>query len=380
MGLILVRYGEIALKGKNRPAFTKQLRRNIRSTLKSHEIAGDVHQEAQRIYVETDDPDAALHCLRRVFGIVSLSRVIETPLTIDAMREVALGMAGEFGLSATHTFKAESRRSDKSFPIISPEINRLVGGVVQEATGATVQLKGTPDFTIGIEVQKERALMYGDVVAGPGGLPIPMSGRVIALMSGGIDSPVAAWMMMKRGCGVIPLHFSQNPLDTAKALDNCEALAGHSQGWRMEPIVMSHAEVIEPILETLHRMGAGRWACVMCKRAMLQKAEEMAQIHDAQAIVMGDSLGQVASQTLDNLEVVSYGITKPILRPLVGMDKTEITALARQIGTFDVSTRTSTGCTYLPARPLTKGSLDELKRILAELAHTDARGITHDAQ
>jgi len=378
MGLILVRYGEIALKGKNRPYFTKQLRRNIRSTLKAHDIAGDVHQESQRIYVETDQPDAALEHLKRVFGIVSLSKVIEVPLTIEAMREVALQMAADFGLSEEHTYRADSRRSDKSFPIISPEINRLVGGVVKDATGATVQLKGEPDFTIGIEVQKERALMYGGIVAGPGGLPIPTAGRVIALMSGGIDSPVAAWMMMKRGCGVIPLHFSQNPVDTEKALENCRVLAGHSQGWRMEPIVMSHAEAIEPFLEKLHQIGAGRWACVLCKRAMIQKAEEVAAAHHAQAIVMGDSLGQVASQTLDNMEVISHGITKPILRPLIGMDKTEITALAQQIGTFDVSTRTTTDCAYLPDRPLTKGSVEKLTRILDELAHIDAKETEND--
>ena len=181
-------------------------------------------------------------------------------------------------------------------------------------------------------------------------------------------------MMMKRGCGVIPLHFSQNEVETAKALDNCSVLADHSQGWRVEPIVMSHAQIVEPMLEKLHRVGAGRWACVLCKRAMLQKAEEVAYEHHAQAIVMGDSLGQVASQTLDNLEVISHGITKPILRPLIGMDKTEITALARQIGTFDVSTRTATGCAYLPDRPLTKGAVEELKRILAALADIEARG------
>lgn len=374
MGLILIRYGEIALKGKNRPVFTRQLRRNIRSALKAHDIAGHVHQEEQRIYVETDQPDAAITHLQRIFGIVSLSKVVEVPPTIEAMQEVALKMAAQFGLTADHTFKTGARRSDKSFPFISPEINRLVGGVVKEATGATVQLKGTPDFTIGIEVQRSRALMYGGIVPGPGGLPIPTAGRAVALISGGIDSPVASWLLMKRGCGIIPLHFSQNSIETGKTMDNCEVLAAHSYGWRIEPIVLSHAETIEPTLEKLQRIGAGRWACVFCKRAMLQKAEEIAIEHKAQAIVMGDSLGQVASQTLDNIEVISYEIQKPIMRPLIGMDKVEITALAREIGTFDVSTRVATGCVYLPSRPLTRGSVGKLREILDQLAQIDAEG------
>jgi len=241
---------------------------------------------------------------------------------------------------------------------------------VQQATGARVDLQGVPDLIIGIEVQRERALMFGEVFPGQGGLPIPTAGRVVALLSGGIDSPVAMWLMMKRGCGVIPLHFSQSREETEKALDNCRVLSRYSYGWRIEPVIRSHAEALEPRLEKLRAMGAGRWACVICKRTMVEKAAELAAELDAQAIVMGDSLGQVASQTLANMEVISYGISKPILRPLIGMDKVEITALARKIGSFEVSTRLAKSCRYLPPNPLTRGTIQELQEILAGLDGT----------
>ena len=367
MGLILLRYGEIALKGKNRATFTRQLRHNIRSALRQNGLSGEVHEEGRRVYVETEDVPAAASHLRRVFGIVSLSPVSRVERTVEAMQAEALRMARDFGLSPQRTFCVNARRADKSFPLTSPQINTVVGGAVQDATGVRVDLSGTPDLTIGIEVQRDQVAMYGEVVLGPGGLPVPTSGRVVALLSGGIDSPVAAWMMMKRGCGIVPLHFSQNTVETEKALENCRVLAQYAYGWHIEPIVMSHAEVVEPALSRLNEMGAGRWACIFCKRAMLQKAAEIAEQCGARAIVMGDSLGQVASQTLDNMELISYGIPKPILRPLIGMDKTEISALGRQIGTFDISTRAAAPCRYLPPNPVTRGRKPAFKGILERL-------------
>jgi len=367
MGMILVRYGEVALKGGNCSLFTRQLRRNIRDALKRHGIAGVVLEEGRRLYVETDEVEAALEPLSRVFGVVSLSPVAVVEPSIEAMQAEALRMAKRFGLSPAHTFRVASRRADKRFPFISPEIDRLVGGVVQDAAGAEVDLRGPADLTIGVEVQAGRALMYGETTPGPGGLPLPTAGRAIALMSGGIDSPVAAWMLMKRGCGVIPLHFSQNPTETEKALDNCRVLERYAYGWRIDPIVIPQEEILGPTAAKLRRLGAGRWTCIFCKRAMLLKAAEIAERLHAHAIVIGDSLGQVASQTLPNLEIVSYGVPKPILRPLIGMDKVEITKLARQIGTFDVSTRSAAPCAYLPARPITQGDLQEFLGLLEQL-------------
>ncbi len=367
MAEILIRYGEIALKGRNRGAFTRQLRHNVRQALRDNGIAGEVYEAGRRLYVETETPAAAMPHLRRVFGIVSLSAVSYAERAIEAMRGEALRVAGQFGLSPEHSFRVVARRSDKSYPIHSPEIGRLVGDAVADASGARVDLSAAADLTIGIEVQRQRVAVYGEVIVGPGGMPLPTGGRAVALLSGGIDSPAAAWLMMKRGCGIIPLHFTQDPEETQKTLDNCAVLEQYAYGWRIEPIILSHAEVMEPVVRRLGERNALRWTCVFCKRAMLQKAAEIAAERGAQAIITGDSLGQVASQTLDNLEVISHGVSKPILRPLIGMDKTEITALARRIGTFDISTRLARPCPYVPAHPLTRGSLAELHELLTTL-------------
>jgi thiamine biosynthesis protein ThiI len=367
MGLIVIRYGEIGLKGKNRWYFVKRLRKNVRDCLKKHDITGEVRSVGQRVYVQVEDVGRAVEKLRDVFGVVSLSPAQEIAADIEAIKAEALRVAQRAGLDEERTFRMNSRRADKSFPFISPEINRLVGAHVQQATGAQVDLSDEADLTIGVEVRQDHALVYGQTVAAYGGLPLGTEGRAVALMSGGIDSPVAAWLMMKRGCGVIPIHFRQSEVELAKFLDNCEVLSRYAYGWDIRPIVLDHQEVFGETYEKLQRIGAERWTCLFCKRALLQKACEIADQHKAKALVTGDSLGQVASQTLDNLEVISYGVEKPILRPLIGLDKTEITVLARRIGTFEVSTREARACPYLPPDPLTKASLPKLKAVLEKL-------------
>jgi len=367
MGLIVIRYGEIGLKGKNRPYFVKRLRRNIRDCLKRNDLIGEVRSVGQRVYVQVEDVERAVEKLRDVFGVVSLSPAQEVPADIEAITAEALRVAHEAGLDEGRTFRMKSRRADKTFPLTSPEINRRVGAQVHEVTGAQVDLSNEADLTIGVEVHRDHALLFGQTVAGHGGLPLGTQGRAVALISGGIDSPVAAWMVMRRGCVVIPVHFRQSEVELAKFMDNCEVLSRYAYGWNMRPIVLDHHEVFGGTYEKLRSVGAERWTCIFCKRAMLQKACQIAGEHRAKALVTGDSLGQVASQTLDNLEVLSYGIEKPILRPLIGLDKTEITALARRIGTFEVSTREARSCPYLPPDPLTKASLPKLKAILEKM-------------
>ena len=367
MGLIVIRYGEIGLKGRNRPYFVKRLRRNIRDCLKKSGLTGEVRSVGQRVYVQAEDVERAVEKLRDVFGIASLSPAQEVAADIEAIKDEALRVAQRAGLNEKRSFRMQSRRADKAFPLISPEINRVVGAHVQKATGAQVDLSDEADLTIGVEVRRGHALVFGQTVAGHGGLPLGTQGRAVALISGGIDSPVAAWLMMKRGCAVIPIHFRQSEVELAKFMDNCQVLSRYAYGWDMRPIVLDHQEVFGETYEKLRSVGAERWTCIFCKRALLQKACQIADQHKAKALVMGDSLGQVASQTLDNLEVVSYGIEKPILRPLIGLDKTEITALARRIGTFDISTREAMPCPFLPPDPLTRASLPKLKAILERM-------------
>ena len=371
MGTILLRYGEVALKGANRNQFIKRLRHNIRDCLKKHGLSGEVRSLRGRIVVRTDDVEAAVDGIRKVFGLVSLSPVTEVPSDIDAIKEEALRLANEIGLDESRTFRVRARRADKTFPFISPEIDKLVGGYVVQNTGAPVELK-KPQHTIGVEVRRDGTYVYGRVIPAPGGLPLGMEGRVIALISGGIDSPVAAWMMMKRGCGVIPLHFRQNDKGLSRAMENCATLAEYAYGWDIRPIVLEHSDVLGDTYRQLREIGEERWTCVFCKRALLLKAAELAEELGASALVMGDSLGQVASQTLHNIEVTSYEVPKPILRPLIGMDKTEIVTLAKSIGTFEASVRYSDDCPFLPASPLTKGTIPGLRRILARLGQLDA--------
>jgi thiamine biosynthesis protein ThiI len=286
---------------------------------------------------------------------------------MGAIAEECVRQARAAGVGPNVSFRVRARRSDKTFPHISPEIDRIAGEAIVEATNGRVDLSNNADVTIGVEVGVDAALVYGRVVPAPGGLPVGTEGRVVALLSGGIDSPVAAWMMMKRGCGVIPLHLATSDEETAKVLDNIAVLERYSYGWQLKPIIRSHAEAVGPIAERLHAIGEERWTCLFCKRALLQAAVKVAVELNAHGIVMGDALGQVASQTLPNMEVVSYGIEKPILRPLIGMDKTEIVDLARRIGTFETSTRSQAPCAFLPPNPITSASVDRLIDIARRL-------------
>ena len=378
MGLILLRYGEIGLKGKNRNYFLRKLRRNVRQCLKAHNIEGQVWQENQRIYLETDRVERAVEAVQTVFGLVSLSPVSTVPADLDAIAKEGIAVAHRAGLDSTRTFRVRARRADKSFPFISPEIERQVGGAIAQATGARPDLSRNAQVEIGVEVRPERALVFGETIAGPGGLPLGSQGRVVALLSSGIDSPVASWLMMKRGCGVIPVHFSTSQAQTEQVEAIVRTLNQHAHGWQLRPIILSHQEVLGPALARLRDLRQERWTCLFCKRAILTKAAEIAQEMDASALVTGDSLGQVASQTLPNLEVISYGIQKPILRPLIGLDKTEIMALARHIGTYEASIKDAHACPFLPDRPLTQARVERFRRLLAEMDELEEQPPTPD--
>jgi thiamine biosynthesis protein ThiI len=371
MSLILLRYGEIGLKGKNRKFFFRKLRRNVRRCLQAHGIEGKVWQEGQRIYLQTDELESAVEAVQRVFGLVSLSPVYEVPANPEAIVQEGVMVAQRAGLDAGRTFRVRARRADKSFPLISPEIERQVGEAIVLATGARPDLSKEAQVEIGVEVQPGRALIFGETIAGPGGLPLGSQGRVVALLSSGIDSPVAAWLMMKRGCGVIPVHFTTSQAQTEQVEAIVEALNRHAYGWQLRPIILSHEEALEPVLARLREMRRERWTCLFCKRVILSKAAEIAEEMGASALVTGDSLGQVASQTLNNLEVISYGMPKPILRPLIGMDKTEIMDLARRIGTYDASIKSSHACPFLPDRPLTQARMEKLHELLAQMEEMD---------
>jgi tRNA uracil 4-sulfurtransferase len=372
VGLLLIRYGEIGLKGRNRTYFLAKLRHNLRQSLRANAVVGTVWQEGQRIYLESEQVDVALESVCRVFGVVSASPVLQVPATMEDITRKAVEMGLDAGLNPQQSFRVRARRADKSFSPISPEIGRLVGEALVAATGARVVLSQEPDLEIGIEVRPGHALLFGKTVPGPGGMPLASQGRVVALVSTGIDSPVAMWLMMKRGCAVTPVHFCTNEAQVDQFRAILGALERFSYGWVLKPIIVSHEEILGPSLLRLRELRAQRWACLICKHAMLSKAAEIAMQTGASAIVTGDSLGQVASQTLSNIEAISAGIQKPILRPLIGLDKTEIMAIARRIGTYEASIQDAYPCPYLPNGPVTQGRLSMFQALLTQMAGSEA--------
>ncbi len=359
VGLVVARYGEIALKGRNQPVFLRQLRRNMREALRRASVDAEVVAEGRRLHVTTRDTGASLEALGRVFGLTSMSPAVRVPLDIAAIQEAALAGVSNSGLGPNKSVRVRAHRSFKGFPYTSPEINRVVGEYIVEATDAAVDLSDGADFTVGVEIHQDHALVFAETVPGPGGLPVPLSGRVVVLMSAGLDSPVAAWMMMKRGCAVIPLHFSGSDEMVQRFKAICEVLQGWSQGWLLRPVLRSHQESLSAVSDLLAEQREDRWNCLFCKRAMVAEAERAAVELGAQAIVLGDSLGQVASQTLENMRVISAGTSLPIFRPLIGLDKVEIMGLARRIGTYDLSAHGQPPCRFLPSRPLTQASYDK---------------------
>jgi len=366
-GLVVARYGEIALKGRNQPVFLRQLRHNMREALRRNAIPGELEVQGRRLHVRTSEPEGAIVALSRVFGLTSLSPAVRVPLELEAIQQAALEGASASGVGPGRTLRVLGRRSNKAFPLTSPQINRAVGEYLVMRTGAGVDLSESADHTVGIEIAADHALVFARVVPGAGGLPVPLSGRVVALMSAGLDSPVAAWMMMKRGCGVIPLHFSDSEETSRRVEEICNRLQLWSQGWRLRPLVRSHEEALSTIAARLAARRQTRWNCLFCKRAMLAEAERVALQYGAQGIVVGDSLGQVASQTLENMTVISAGVSLPVYRPLVGMDKVEIMALARRIGTYDLSAQSLPRCPYLPERPLTQASYEKFLALQPEI-------------
>ncbi|MHB0878824.1 MAG: tRNA uracil 4-sulfurtransferase ThiI [Anaerolineae bacterium] len=371
-GLILCRYGEIGLKGQNFPRFVRQLRGNAARALRDAGIANEVTRFERRIYAEVDDTEAALEALSRVFGFISFSPAVRVPADIEAIKARSLEEAVASGLTRERSFRVQARRADKSFPLKSLEINREVGAHIVVATGARVDLSEAADYSLGVEIQHDHALLFARVVRGAGGLPVPLSGPVVALISVGLDSPVAAWMMMKRGCGVIPLHFAQSDEGEARFRALCDVLQRWSHGWKFKPIVIRHADVMGDTIDRLRGARGERWACLFCKRAMVRAAIAAASERGAHGVVLGDSLGQVASQTLENMRIISAGADLPIYRPLIGLDKVEIMAMARRIGTYDISAQHTSACPYLPEKPVTMGSFAKYQALVERMEQSES--------
>ncbi len=359
MKSIVVHYQEIALKGNNRPWFVSRLARNMREATKDLGVQ-EVRVLMGRIEVVLGDADwhAVRDRLGRVFGIANFAEAGRAPLDVDA---IAAAILGDLGDRQVSTFRVSARRADKRFPLTSPEIEREVGGRIKEARGWTVNL-GNPEFTIHVETLTDEAFYSFGKEPGAGGMPVGTSGRVVCLMSGGIDSPVAAWRLMRRGCRVFLVHFHSYPIlsraSQEKTRELAKLLATYQYHSRL--FLVPFGEIQQQVVLAV----APPLRVVIYRRLMMRIAEAIARRAKAQALVTGEVVGQVASQTLENMASINSVVKMPVLRPLVGMDKDEITAEAQRLGTYPISIIPDQDCCTLftPRHPATRARWADVER------------------
>ena len=362
-GLWLVRYGEIFLKSDYvRRQWEKALVRNIREVLPGCKV----RSERGRIWVEGPvDPDR----LRRVFGIVSFSPV--TRCRLDDLDRALLSLAGERGAGSLRTFAIRIRRVG-THPFSSQEKAAGLGNLVRGRFPNLGVDLDRPDLELHVEIRGDTCYLFTGVIPGAGGLPLGVEGSLVALVSGGIDSPVAAWMMMKRGCRIVPVYVALEGFlgeDARVRAENVvEVLGMYQPGIRLRVVPDPYLACAK---EQLVRERLERFTCLICKRRMYRIAGAVAREAGAKGIVTGESLGQVASQTLGNLMVLDDAAAIPVYRPLIGLDKEEITRIARGIGTFSPSTEHAEGCRAVPQKPSTSADLEKIREIERELACDD---------
>lgn len=377
---VLVRYGEIGIKSEQiRKKYEELLIKNIKAMLEADKVQYEaILQERGRIYVKSQDPHAAA-TVSRVFGVVSTSPVVTTGPTIEEAAKVAASMGKEV-IKEGESFAINGRRAF-AHPFTSQDIGRLCGDAVYfavEDKHPRIDLKH-PDHEIFVEIREDHSYIFTDIIKGVGGMPLGSQGKMVAMISGGIDSPVAAWLMMKRGCDIIPVFFNNGEFSdkayTDRAMETIKKLKEWAPGHEFKVYEVPHGDSLRAFKEK----GNIKYMCVFCKHTMYKAAVQIAKKENAHGIITGSSLGQVASQTSDNLMIEHYGIDFPIYHPLIGMDKNEIVELARKIGTYDISTKPASCCLAVPRHPSIHGRLEEIERIekefnLKELADKELQG------
>ncbi len=365
MNSVLVRYHEVALKKGNRPYFVGMLRRNLDFSLRDLGLK-EIRRLPGRLLLnfgEEANQEEIGRRIQRIFGVANFSFVERTPPDLRLLKDRVLASLDGRQFSS---FRVQTKRGDKNFSLTSPEINRQVGAAVKAKSGARVDLENA-ELTISIEILPHDAFFGFDKVNGPGGLPVGVTGRTLSLISGGIDSPVAAYRMMQRGCRVIFVHFHSVPYlnksSQEKARELVRLLTRYQFFSRL--YLVAFGEIQRQIVASVSRP----LRVVLYRRMMVRIAEAIAKKEKARALVTGESLAQVASQTLDNLAVIENAASILILRPLVGMDKQEIIDQARRIGTFDTSIIPDQDCCqlFVPPHPATKAKLPDVEEAEARL-------------
>ena len=376
--IFLLKLGEVVLKGQNRQSFEDKLLANVRRRVKN---CGSFQCSLRQstIYVEPQgedcDMEAAWDACRQVFGIAAVARAVPCEKTVDAIVEAARTYLAD-AFAVAKSFKVESKRADKMFPMNSIQLSQAVGGDLAELFPHVAVDVHTPDLTVFVEIREKYAYVHTPSVPGAGGLPIGMGGRAVSLLSGGIDSPVSSWMMARRGVELEMVHFVSPPYTSQQAQDKVLELARLLTAWTGRLLV--HIVPFTEIQEEIRRNCPEEYFTLIMRRFMMRIAEAIARKANAGALVTGESLGQVASQTMLALGVTEDVTSLPVLRPLIGMDKVEIIRMSREIGVFDTSILPYEDCctVFTPRHPKTKPEVAEVREIESAL---DVEGLCRRA-
>ena len=377
--ILIVRCGEVALKGMNKPYFERMLVDRIKNNLKSFQGV-DVKRSEGLIFVRADkklDIDAIIKEISKVFGVASISKAVEAPSDMDAIGEEAVKyMLDLIEKRGIHTFKVEGKRADKTFPVKSPEIGRIIGAKVLIGCKVLKVDVHNPDVLLHVDVRHDRSYIYEGKIPGFGGLPLGTNGKGLTLLSGGIDSPVATWMMAKRGMLIEAVHFHSYPYTSQRAQEKVEDLARivstYCGRFKM------HMINLLPIQEAIVTNCPEEETTILVRRFMMRIAERIAKDTGCMMLITGENLGQVASQTAEALVVTDASVDLPVMRPLIAMDKVDIMAKAEEIGTFETSIQPYEDCctVFLPKHPTTK---PKLERILESESKLDVEALIEAA-
>ena len=362
--ILIVKYGEIGVKGKNRYIFENKLIKNVKNILKPIGKF-NVYKEYGRIYVDLDgyDYEEVIEEVRKVFGIVGVCPAVRAEKDYNLLKELALKMLEEKIEQGYKSFKVDSRRGDKDFKLTSQEMSLDIGGylVSQVKDKIAVDVRN-PEVKIHCELRQNHVMVYSDTIPGYGGLPLGTNGRAMSLLSGGIDSPVASWMVAKRGMELECIHFHSYPFTSEKSQekvrDLAQILAKYCGRVRLHKVNM---------LEIQKAIGLNckdEEMTIISRRFMMRIAQRLAEQRNCDALITGESIGQVASQTIQGLTCTNASVKMPVFRPLIAMDKTEIIEVAQKIGTFETSILPEEDCctVFSPKKPVTKPKLDRIEK------------------
>lgn len=378
--IFIVRYGEVALKGMNKPYFERMLTERIKKLLKRKFENFTVRRQDGLVFVRADKEYAKEDIIKeisKVFGVASISPAVEAESHLDAIGEAAVEYMKELiEEKGIQSFKVKAKRADKNFPVKSPEIGRIIGAKVLIGCKVLHVDVNDPDVMLHVDVRQDRSYIYQDKIAGFGGLPLGTNGKGMTLLSGGIDSPVATWMMAKRGMMIEAIHFHSFPYTSQRAQEKVEDLAKivatYCGNFKM------HVVNLLPIQEAIVQNCPEEETTILVRRFMMRIAEQVAKDTGCGMLITGENLGQVASQTAEALVVTDASVKLPVMRPLIAMDKVDIMDKAKEIGTYETSIMPYEDCctVFLPKHPTTKPKLD---RILESESKLDCEQLIADA-